>query len=327
VGNHFVKLGYSILTLVFMLLLPTEASNLKFTSHREMMVRLATLDAVDDLSLRDRLSVITIGKSVRGRDIPLVVLCNPSVSMDSTKKLFVICRQHGDEPAPTEAVLKLIEDLVLTESEDISDLLAKVSFFIVPMMNPDGADAFKRLNSNNVDLNRDWLSLSQPETKCVHAIINAVAPDVVIDAHELSPTNKGSDFVETVGLDSQASREVVLECLKLQELVRGILQTHNIYVRSYIAKSQYPPRLAHKYFPVHGATVSLLFESRQAGIRRYQLDYRKSLHITGIMTVAKYLAGRESELRQRIAEYDSRKKLVYLASRKSKRALTTKARK
>lgn len=303
----------------FLVISAAAADKAKLVSHKEMMSKLATLATVDDLTGRGRVSVACVGKSVRGRDIPLVVLSEPHALIRNTKRLFVICRQHGDEPAPTEAMLKLIQDLALSDSDETTYVLSKVSFFIVPMMNPDGAERNTRRNSNGVDLNRDWMDLSQPETRCVRRAIDAVEPDIIIDAHELSPGNKRSDFVETVGLASGAGREVVSACLKLQEMILGVLRIHDIHALSYRIEDRNPACLAHRYFPVHGNTASILLETRQSGIRQYQLEYRKSLHITSVMTVAKCLAGQEDRLLERIAQYDSNRRLVQLASRKSKR--------
>jgi len=303
----------------FLAISAATADKAKLVSYNDMMSKLATLATVDDLTGRGRVSVACVGKSVRGREIPLVVLSEPNVPIDSTKRLFVICRQHGDEPAPTEAMLKLIQDLAFSSSDETADLLSKVSFFIVPMMNPDGAERNSRRNSNGVDLNRDWLDLRQPETRCVRRAIDAVEPDIIVDAHELSPGNNRSDFVETVGAASGAGDEVVSACFRLQELIVGILRTHDIYAMSYRIEDRNPARLAHRYFPIHGNTASILLETRQSGIRQYQLEYRKSLHITGVMTVAKFLAGQEDRLRERIAQHDSNRRLVQLASRKSKR--------
>ncbi|MGB9587188.1 MAG: M14 family zinc carboxypeptidase, partial [Armatimonadota bacterium] len=227
--------------------------------------------------------------------------------------------QHGDEPAPTEAMLKLIQDLAFSSSDETADLLSKVSFFIIPMMNPDGAERNTRRNSRGIDLNRDWLGLSQPETRCVRRAIDAVEPHIILDAHELSPGNNRGDFVETVGLASGAGDEVVSVCLRLQELIMDMLRIHDIHASSYRIEDRNPARLAHRYFPIHRNTASILLETRQSGIRQYQLDYRKSLHITSVMTVAKFLAGQEDRLRERIAQYDSSRRLVQLASRKSRR--------
>ena len=299
------------------------AQKANLTSHAEMMKWLVALEAIDATSGYGRLKVQTIGQSVKGKDIPLVVVSDPGIPSERTKKLFVICRQHGDEPASTEAMLNMIEDLVLDNDKNAGDLLSKVSFYIVPMMNPDGADSYVRRNANRADLNRDWLNLSQPETICVRQAINSAGPDVIIDEHELSPGNSRSDFIETAGPQCGASAEVATESETMLKLLVGMLRTHDMEVKSYQIEDHNPARLAHRYFPIHGDTKTFLFETRQAGARQYQLQYRMELHVIGTMTIAKYLAGQSDELYQRIAECDQRK-WTELASRGKKKPVQKK---
>lgn len=303
--------------------LTASAQKAPLTSHAAMLSKLASMEVVDSEYGHGRLNVVSIGKSVKGKDIPLVVIRDPDTPVELTKRLFVITRQHGDEPAGTEAMLSLIEDLTFLSDPETADLLKKVSFFIVPMVNPDGADKYQRRNANGADLNRDWLQQSQPEIRCVRAAIDAVAPDVLIDAHELSPGNTRGDFVETAGPTCGASPDLVAESARIQDLVVGMLRTHDIQVRSYQIGDQHPARLAHRYFPIHGSTKTFLFETRQAGVRQYQLQYRMKLHIVGTMTIAKYLAGLGDDLRQRIVQYDQRR-WVQMASRGKKRSEPTK---
>lgn len=275
------------------------------TSHYDMVTRLVALENEDASSGRGRLKVGSIGKSVLGKDIVLVTLKNPSTENTSTKKLFIICRQHGDEPATTEAMMKLIRDMDTDNSTQTLDLLSKVSFYIVPMVNPDGADAFTRRNANGADLNRDWLYLSQPETRAVKEMVDIVKPDIILDEHELSPGNNRSDFVETAGISSGTLPQVVAESERLQNLVIGMLRVHNMKVRAAHIEDQCPARLAHRFFPIFEGIPALLFESRQAGARQNRLDYREDLHITATMTVAKCLAGYDGDLVQRIADHDA----------------------
>lgn len=295
------------------------------TSHKEMMVLLGSLEAADNAAGQGRMQVSSIGRSVQGREIPLVVVANPGVPLADTRRMFIICRQHGDEPASTEAMLKLITDLVLSDSEQDADLLDKISFFVVPMTNPDGAERNQRRNAAGADLNRDWLTLSQPEIRAVRAAIDKIDPEVIIDAHELSPTNRGEDYLQCAGLASGASPEVAEESLRIQSLIIGMLNTHDMAVRSFQIHDQSPARLAHRYFPIHRGTKTFLFETRQAGPRSSQMDYRVRLHIVGTMTIAKYLAGRESELNQRIAEWRHDQQRL-LASRKKQPTRTTRRR-
>lgn len=268
-----------------------------------MVNRLTALSAIDASAGSHRLKVTEIGKSVRGKSILMAEVCDPASDPSSMKKLFVICRQHGDEPATTEAMLNLISILVKAQDPATKDLLSKVSLYIVPMVNPDGADAFTRRNANRADLNRDWLKLLQPETNAVRAAIDEVNPDVILDEHELSPGNMHNDYVETSGPSCGAPEDIVQQSQYLQNMVIGMLAVHSMPVTCYKITDQCPARLAHRYFAIYGHKICILLETRQSGARNHHLDYRMNYHIIGTMTVAKYLAGYEDELIARIAQH------------------------
>lgn len=295
------------------------------TSYGEMMTLLASMEAVDDSVGHGRMSVVSVGRSVQGREIPMVTVAGSGVRLEDTRRMFIICRQHGDEPATTEAMLKLITDLVFSESEQDTDLLDKVSFFVVPMVNPDGAERNQRRNAKGADLNRDWLARSQPEIRAVSAAIDSVDPEVIVDAHELSPSNRGSDYLQCAGPASGAPQSVAQESLRIQSLIVGMLNTHDMQVGSYQIHDQSPARLAHRFFPIHEGTKTFLFETRQAGSRSDQLDYRMGLHLVGAMTIAKYLAGQEEQIALRIADW-KRDQQRMLASRKKQPTRATRRR-
>ncbi len=93
--------------------------------------------------------------------------------------VFIIGGLHGDEPKGTYACLELIEYLSKNEN-----LTSKYNFIIIPLCNPDGAKEFKRRNYNNVDLNRDFYTKSQPETSSIINIFHKHKPIILIDVHE-----------------------------------------------------------------------------------------------------------------------------------------------
>jgi len=300
--------------ILMLLLSSAPAARADFTTHQGMVNRLAALSKYDAASGGNRLKVSVIGSSVRGRSIVMAQVCDPKADPSTVQRLFVICRQHGDEPATTEAMLNLIEILVKAQDDSTKDILSKVAFFIVPMVNPDGADAFTRRNANNADLNRDWLKLSQPETKSVRAAIDKVNPDAILDEHELSPGNMHNDYVETSGPSCGAPDDVVRESQHLEALVIGMLAVHHMPVTCYKITDQCPARLAHRYFAIRAHKICILFETRQSGARNHQLDYRMNYHIIGTMTVAKYLAGRQDELVARISQQENIARKVGLLS-------------
>jgi hypothetical protein len=143
----------------------------QLTSHKEMM---AALEVIKD---KDGIKVSSIGESVEGKDLPLVHF--PATQEKSTRVLL-IGLQHGDEHAGKEALLQLIDEV----SKGSYKIPAKVDLWIVPMANPDGNDADQRRNSNDFDLNRDHIIISQTETRALHELAAELKPDVIVDCHE-----------------------------------------------------------------------------------------------------------------------------------------------
>ena len=63
---------------------------------------------------------------------------------------------HGNESTTTKAVIDLVNLLIKNyDSDSVTNLLNRCTLHIIPMLNPDGADAYTRVNANSVDLNRD----------------------------------------------------------------------------------------------------------------------------------------------------------------------------
>lgn len=156
-----------------------------FTSYKEMT------DFVNELAAKypSMFKVETIGKSQRGRDILLVGASKGGDTADKLRILYY-ARVHGDEPGGTEAMLYFLRQLA--EDPQIGALLDKIDFYIMPMVNPDGAESFDRMTANGIDPNRDQSKLDTPEAVALHAAANKVQPQVAVDFHEYQPIR--SDF-------------------------------------------------------------------------------------------------------------------------------------
>ena len=155
------------------------------TRYAAMVSRLKALAAYDKAH-GGRMVLSNLGESVQGRSLWMVTLHDPSVAPG--KKIFYLCRQHGHEPASTEGALAFIDELVKAEEETpLAASLKAATVYVVPMANPDGSEAFLRHNAHDVDLNRDWLRRTQPETKALWAALERLHPDLVTDQHELYP--------------------------------------------------------------------------------------------------------------------------------------------
>lgn len=135
-------------------------------------------ELLKNLSLDKNLSITEIGSSVKNKPIRMIRLGNGSI------KILFWSQMHGNESTTTKAVFDIINLLRLNASNtNISDLLSKCSLYFIPMLNPDGADAYTRVNANNIDLNRDAQDLSQPESKTLRKVYNEIKPNYCFNLH------------------------------------------------------------------------------------------------------------------------------------------------
>lgn len=95
-------------------------------------------------------------------------------------RVLFYAQQHGDEVAGSNALLYMVRDI----ARDPSLLPADVEVWIMPRVNPDGGEAGTRRNGAGADLNRDHITLEQPETAALHRLARRIRPDVAVDCHE-----------------------------------------------------------------------------------------------------------------------------------------------
>ncbi|WP_340680046.1 M14-type cytosolic carboxypeptidase [Paraglaciecola sp.] len=119
---------------------------------------LAKLHAQDNEALVQRL-----GLSTEKRPIDALVRKNPL----SKEWLVVIGRQHPPEVTGAMALFSFVESL-LADSDVAKQFRQRFNLIIIPNLNPDGVAAGNwRHNAKGVDLNRDWKTFEQVESKLV----------------------------------------------------------------------------------------------------------------------------------------------------------------
>ncbi|MGD8452227.1 MAG: M14 family zinc carboxypeptidase [Phycisphaerae bacterium] len=97
----------------------------------------------------------SLGTSVEGR--PMWALHIKGSGTDKPGVMFH-GSQHGNEQAGASVVAYLASHLLSNYGTDdeLTWLVDHVDWYLLPIMNPDGYVAFRRRNSNNIDLNRNW---------------------------------------------------------------------------------------------------------------------------------------------------------------------------
>lgn len=99
------------------------------------------------------------------------------------KKLVYWSQMHGNESTTTKAIFDFLKLLTKHKDDFVSKILEECTLYIVPILNPDGARAYTRLNYNNVDLNRDAQQLSQKESLILDTVLKRYQPDFAFNLH------------------------------------------------------------------------------------------------------------------------------------------------
>ncbi|WP_175988271.1 M14 family zinc carboxypeptidase [Bacillus sp. Marseille-Q1617] len=90
---------------------------------------------------------------------------------------------HGTEFVGTDAVLQLIERFATDNDEETKSILEDHILIFNVTANPDGRIGATRFNGNGIDLNRDFITQSQPETEHMVDLITEWNPMVFLDLH------------------------------------------------------------------------------------------------------------------------------------------------
>ncbi len=162
-----------------------------------------------------------LGRSVEGRELPLIVLANPPVASaaearrlsrgpDSKLVVFAFGNIHAGEVCGKEALLMLAREIAARPEHP---LLKDLIIVFAPIFNADGNERVskdnrpgqlgpsegmgQRPNAQGLDLNRDFVKLASPEVRAMVRFLNEWDPAIAIDTH----TTNGSYHQYTMTYD------------------------------------------------------------------------------------------------------------------------------
>ena len=95
--------------------------------------------------------------------------------------ILIWSQMHGNEATTTKS---LIDCLNLFNSINNEFITNNLCIRIIPILNPDGANNYCRLNSNNIDLNRDAQELTQSESRVLRDLFDEFKPDYCFNMHD-----------------------------------------------------------------------------------------------------------------------------------------------
>jgi zinc carboxypeptidase len=119
-----------------------------------------------------------VGRSVEGRSLLHVEVGQ------GPRHVLLWSQMHGDEPTATVALFELFEHLRRHRQDArVAEILSALTLHAVPMLNPDGAERFQRINAQGIDINRDALMLQTPEGRALKALRDRLQPSIGFNLH------------------------------------------------------------------------------------------------------------------------------------------------
>jgi len=98
------------------------------------------------------------------------------------KKILIWSQMHGNESTTTKALFDIL-NVFKSKNKIVDTIITNCTLKIIPILNPDGARLYTRLNANKIDLNRDAQEISQPETLVLINTFNDFKPDFCYNLH------------------------------------------------------------------------------------------------------------------------------------------------
>lgn len=143
------------------------------------------------------------------------------------KRILFWSQMHGNESTATMALLDFFNWLSDTNSNYqgfLNEIKTNFTLYFIPMLNPDGAEKFVRRNAANIDINRDALDLSSPESRFLKKVRDSLQPDLAFSLHDQSIFNraglKGKQSVITFLAPAfNDEKEVNLTRLKTMQII------------------------------------------------------------------------------------------------------------
>ena len=129
-----------------------------------------------------------VGESVEHRSINMVS------TGTGPFRVMLWSQMHGDEPTATAALFDVFAYLQRHKTDPVVQrILNSLTLYVIPMLNPDGAERFQRRNAQGIDINRDALRAQTPEGAVLKALRDRFKPRVGFNLHNENWTTSVGD--------------------------------------------------------------------------------------------------------------------------------------
>ena len=267
---------------------------------------------IEELKKNKLFGISVVTKSTEGRDIYLIK-CGTGKT-----KVMLWSQMHGDEPTATMALADIFnflenkKDSTTREINPVLDilrteLLKKCTFYFIPMLNPDGAEAWTRHTTLGIDMNRDALALQTPEGQVLKQLIFDVKPDFGFNLHDKNRRYSAGQTGNLATISFLATAYNQAEDInsirkRAMQVIVGMNQAVQAYIPNAVGRwmSDFEPRAFGDNIQKWGTTL-ILIES--GGYKNDpEKQYIRKLNFVSILTGLQMIASK-SYKKQSIKEY------------------------
>lgn len=271
------------------------------------------VNRIEDLKKNSMFEVSVVAKSSEGRDI-YSIKCGTGKT-----KVLLWSQMHGDEPTATMAladIFNFLENKKDSLNQEVNpalnhlreELLKKCTFYFVPMLNPDGAEAWTRYTILGIDMNRDALALQTPEGQLLKQLIFDIKPDFGFNLHD---KNRRYSAGQTGNLATMSflataynqAEEINPTRKRAMQVIVGMNQAVQPYIPNAVGRwmSDFEPRAFGDNIQKWGTTL-ILIES--GGYKNDpEKQYIRKLNFVSILTGLQMIASK-SYKKQSVKEYE-----------------------
>jgi hypothetical protein len=245
-----------------------------------------------------------VGTSVEGRSINLIKLGH------GPTKIFMWSQMHGDESTATRALLDVLNIIGSNDSESfINAVIEGTTLFLLPMVNPDGAERYQRRNALDIDINRDAVALQTPEARALKGVRDEFQPEFGFNLHDQDPRFAvgNTDRIAAVALlapaydEAKSTNEVRRRAIHLASFFADIL-SHLVPGHVSLYDDSHDPRAFGDRMQFWGTSTVLVESGGWLGDP--EKEYLRKLNAIGLLSSCHAIATGEF-LKSDVSLYES----------------------
>lgn len=158
------------------------------------------------------------------------------------KRILLWSQMHGNESTGTKALFDLFNCFSNSNEPILKEILTNCTLLFIPMLNPDGAEVYTRINAHSIDLNRDAVDKLAIESQLLRQTLEDFKPHFCFNLHDQRTIfgvegTKNPATISFLAPSEEVSRAIT----------KGRIQTMNVIVAMNALLQQIIPNFVGRY--------------------------------------------------------------------------------